>query len=79
MAYWQVRAQHKKNYIDEFLSEEKWALLSEEHKNNATFTSLINSIQVDEILFLVNVFFHFFVYSNQSYPEFHHPKNQTFP
>jgi predicted ATP-binding protein involved in virulence len=54
MAYWQVRAQLDKSYKNIFLDENRWALLSEEHKNQGSFTKIINSIQEDEILFLVN-------------------------
>jgi len=55
MAYWQVRAQlDKKSYIGTFLNENRWALLSDEHKNKGTFANIINSVQIGEILFLVD-------------------------
>jgi len=55
MAYWQVRAKlDNVSYIDEFVKEDKWELLSQEHKASGVFRDSINSIQEGEILFLAD-------------------------
>ncbi len=54
MAYWQVRAQLDKSYVKLFLEENRWCLLSEEHKKSNVFKEIINSIQIGEILYLVD-------------------------
>ncbi len=55
MAYWQVRAKlDDKNYITEFVAENKWEILSVEHKNSKIFENIVNSIQEGEILFLAD-------------------------
>lgn len=55
MAYWQVRAKlNNESFIDEFIEENRWALLDEEHKQSKIFEKTINSIAKDEIIFLVD-------------------------
>ncbi|GEM_PF-269274 len=55
MAYWQVRAKlDNKSHIDTFLEENRWALLDEKHKESRVFEKQINSINKNELLFLVD-------------------------
>jgi len=55
MAYWQVRAKlDDKNHISDFITNNEWKLLSNEHIKSKVFKDKINSIQVDEILFLAD-------------------------
>jgi len=55
MAYWQVRAKlDDVSCISELISENRWKLLSEEHKKSGIFTDIINSIEEGEFLFLAN-------------------------
>jgi len=55
MAYWQVRAKlDHQSYITKFLEENRWSLLSEEHKGSEVFKETIKSIQIGEILFLAD-------------------------
>jgi len=54
MAYWQVRAQFDRSYIEDFLNESRWSLLSPEHKKSKVFENIINSIELNDILFLVD-------------------------
>lgn len=55
MAYWQVRAKlNETNYINDFIENNKWELLSPAHINSSVFKTIINSIQNDEILFLAD-------------------------
>jgi len=55
MAYWQVRAKlNDISYISKFIEEDRWELLSEEHKKSKVFEKVINSIQQNELMFLVD-------------------------
>ena len=54
MAYWQVRAKLDRSYIEEFISEDKWELLSEEHKASGLFTNIIDSVREEDILFFAD-------------------------
>ena len=55
MAYWQVRAKlNDISYINKFIAEDRWELLSEEHKKSKVFEKVINSIQQNELMFLVD-------------------------
>ncbi len=55
MAYWQVRAKiEDKSHITDFIKNNEWKLLSDEHIKNGVFKDIINSIQEGEILFLTD-------------------------
>ncbi|RLA71944.1 MAG: hypothetical protein DRG24_04205, partial [Epsilonproteobacteria bacterium] len=54
MAYWHVRAKLDRSYLNDFLDENRWELLSPKHKDSEVFRETINSIQTGEILFLAD-------------------------
>ena len=54
MAYWQVRAKLNIDYIQKFVAENRWELLSKEHIDSNIFEGTINNIQEGEILFLAD-------------------------